>query len=217
MTVWESAEPDFQAKQRHTRVAALVFGFDRLLRQRQGVFEYTRNPSCVFRLQISRCKRDRTLRDGTRLLTGQRFAQLHYWTEQMPTVPLSGPTIAFGRELHRRIQVSLIELARFLRSRPDLGDIAVVFGDVPSGGVEKFDQIGRIMTRYGFEVIPEPNRLTPAQTLQRWGENILISLIVAARSAGALHLNTLRRVRVPIYLSRRALEKNFGASRLNRL
>jgi hypothetical protein len=50
-----------------------------------------------------------------------------------------------------------------------------------------------------------------AQRLQRAGENVLISLIVAARSAGALHLNTLRRVRVPIYLSRRVLEKNFGA------
>jgi hypothetical protein len=211
MTVWESAGRDFRARRRHSRVATLVFTFDRLLRWRQGVFEYTTHPACVFRLQISRCKHDRVLRDGTRLLAGQRFAQLHYWTEQMPPIPRSGPTIASGRELHRGIQISLMELARFLRSRPDLGDIEVVFGNVPSGVQEKFDQIGRIMARYGFEVIPESNTPTLAQRLQRWGENFLISLIVAARSAGALHLNTLRRVRVPIYLSRRALEKNFGA------
>ena len=211
MTVWESAERDFRAKPRHSRVAALVFAFDRLLRRRQGVFEYTTHPSCVFRLQISRCTRDRVLRDGTTLLAGQRFAQLHYWTEQMPPIPPGGPSIASGRALHRGIQISLVELARYLRSQPDLGDIQVVFGDVPSGGVEKFDQIGRIMTRYGFEVIPEPDALTVAQKLQRWGENVFISLIVAARSIGALHLNTLRRVRVPIYLSRRALEQNFGA------
>jgi hypothetical protein len=211
MTVWESAGRDSWARRRHSRVAALVFAFDRLLRWRQGVFEYTAHPACVFRLQISRCERDRELRDGTRLLAGQRFAQLHYWTEQMPPIPLSGPTIASGRELHRGIQISLVELARYLRSRPDLGDIEVVFGDVPSGVQAKSGQIGRIMARYGFEVTPESNTLTLAQRLQRWGENILISLIVAARSAGALHVNTLRRVRVPIYLSRRALEKNFGA------
>ena len=211
MTVWESAERGFQAKRRHSRLAGLVFAFDRLLRWRQGVFEYTAHPACVFRLQISRCARDRVLRDGTRLLAGQRFAQLHYWTEQMPAIPRSGPTIASGRELHRGIQISLVELARFLRSRPDLAGIEVIFGDVPSGVQAKSDQIGRIMARYGFEVIPESNSLTLAQRLQRWGENILISLIVAARSAGALHLNTLRRVRVPIYLSRRALEKSFGA------
>jgi hypothetical protein len=211
MTVWESAGRDYQARHRHFGLAALVFAFDRLLQRRQGVFEYTAHPACVFRLQISRCKRGRVLRDGTRLSPGQRFAQLHYWTEQTPPIPLSGPTIASGREMHRGIQISLAELARFLRSRPDLDDIEVVFGDVPSGAKEKSGQIGRIMARYGFEVIVESNSLTLAQRLQRAGENVLISLIVAARSAGALHLNTLRRVRVPIYLSRRALEKNFGA------
>jgi hypothetical protein len=211
MTVWESAEPDLRAKRRHSGVAALVFAFDRVMRRRQGVFEYTSHPSCVFRLQISRSTHGRVLRDGTALLPGQRLAQLHYWTEQMPPIPPSGPTIASGRALHRGIQISLAELARFLRSRPDLGDIQVVFGDVPSGGVEKFDQIGRIMARYGFEVIAEPDALTLKQKLQRWGENVFISLIVAARSIGALHLNTLRRVRVPIYLSRRALEQHFGA------
>jgi hypothetical protein len=211
MTVWESAEPDFRTKQRRSRVAALVFAFDRLLQRRQGVFEYTAHPDCVFRLQISRCARDRVLRDGTRMLAGQRFAELHYWTEQMPPIPPTGPTIASGRALHRGIQISLVELARYLKSRPDLGDIEVVFGNVPSGGQEKFDQISRIMTRYGFEVIPEPDALTVGQKLHRWGENVFISLIVAARSIGALHLNTLRRVRVPIYLSRRTLEQHFGA------
>ena len=210
MTVWESAEPDFRANRRHSRVAALVFAFDRLLRRRQGVFEYTDHPACVFRLQISRSTRDRVLRDGTRLQAGERFAQLHYWTEQMPPIPPSGPTMASGRALHRGIQISLVELARYLRSQHDLADIRVVFGDVPSGGREKFAQIGRIMTRYGFEVIPEPDAPTFAAKLRRWGENVFISLIVAARSIGALHLNTLRRVRVPIYLSRRVLEQHFG-------
>jgi hypothetical protein len=211
MTVWESAERDCRTKHRPSRVAELIFALDRRLRRRQGVFEYTADPACVFRLQISRCDRDRALRDGTRLQSGQRFAQLHYWNEHMPPIPRGGPTIAWGRELHRRIQVSLAELARYLESRPDLGDIQVVFGDVPSGVQEKFGQIGRIMAHYGFEVIPEPHGLTFAQRLHRWGENMLISLIVFAQNAGALHRNTLRRVRVPIYLSRRALEKHFGA------
>jgi hypothetical protein len=212
MTVWDLAERDFQSKPSHSLVAELIFALDRRLRQRQGVFEYTANPACVFRLQISRCNRDRVLRDGTRLRAGQRFAQLHYWNEQMPPIPRSGPTIAWGRELHRRIRVSLVELARYLRSRPDLGEVEVVFGDVPSGVREKFGQIGRIMAHYGFEVIAEPEELTLVQRLHRWGENVLISLIVFAQNASALHLNTLRRVRVPIYLSRRALEKHFGGA-----
>lgn len=209
MTVWDLAERDFRSEHRHSLVAELVFTLDRRLRQSQGVFEYTANAACVFRLQISRCDRDRILRDGTHLRAGQRFAQLHYWTEQMPAIPRRGPTIAWGRELHRGIQISLVELARYLGARPDLDDIEVIFGDVPSGAREQFGQIGRIMAHYGFEVIPEPNGLTRVQRLRRLGENILISLIVFARH-GALHRNTLRRVRVPIYLSRRALEEHFG-------
>jgi hypothetical protein len=209
MTVWDLAERDFRSERSHSLVAELVFAFDRRLRRRQGVFEYTAHPACVFRLQISRCDRDRVLRDGTRLRAGERFAQLHYWTEQMPAIPRDGPSIAWGRELHRRIRLSLVELSRYLGSRSDLADIDVVFGDVPSGAREKFGQISRIMAHYGFEVIPEPNRLTLIQQLRRWGENILISLIVFARN-GALHRDTLRRVRVPIYLSRRALDEHFG-------
>jgi len=210
MTVWDLAERDFRSEHSHSLVAELIFVLDRRLRQRQGVFEYTTHPACVFRLQISRCDNYRVLRDGTGLRAGQRFAQLHYWTEQMPPIPRSGPSIAWARELHRRIRISLAELAHYLGSRPDLADIEVIFGDVPSGVREKYAQIGRIMARYGFEVIPEPQGLTLTQRLRRWGENILISLLVFAQTAGALHRNTLRRVRVPIYLSRRALEEYFG-------
>jgi hypothetical protein len=48
------------------------------------------------------------------------------------------------------------------------------------------------------------------ERLHRFGENILISLIVLAHNPGALRPDTLKRVRVPIYLSRRVLEKKFG-------
>jgi len=49
-----------------------------------------------------------------------------------------------------------------------------------------------------------------ARRLHRFGENILISLIVLAHNPGALRADTLKRARVPIYLSRRILEKEFG-------
>jgi len=47
--------------------------------------------------------------------------------------------------------------------------------------------------------------------LHRFGENILISLIVLAHNAGALRSDTLARVRVPIFLSRRVLDHEFTA------
>ncbi len=72
-------------------------------------------------------------------------------------------------------------------------------------------QIARIMAYYGFETIPETGPLPLADRLHRFGENILISLIVLAHNAGALRSDTLARVRVPIFLSRRALHHEFTA------
>ena len=73
------------------------------------------------------------LHDGTRVHPGQRIARLHFWNEQVPPLPASGATIAWARRMRQAIAISLVELARFLASRPDLRDIAAVCGDVPSG------------------------------------------------------------------------------------
>jgi hypothetical protein len=46
--------------------------------------------------------------------------------------------------------------------------------------------------------------------IQRFGEDILISLIMFARHDSALRLASLRRMRVPIFVSRRAFEERLG-------
>ena len=86
----------------------------------------------------------------------------------------------------------------------------MICADVPSGTRTQSDQLARIMARFGFEAIAHPERLPAAERLHRFGENVLISLIVFAQNAGTLRRDTLRRVRVPIYLSRRTLDGKFG-------
>jgi hypothetical protein len=210
MAVWDSAERSTRSSRSHPWLAEALAVLDARLRRRQAVLEYTRNPACVFRVDISRAGRPLVLRDGTRLRAGQRIARLHFWNEQIPPVPKSGTTIAWGRQMQRAIAASLRELARFLASQPDLAEIAVICADVPSGTKAQSEQLARIMAHYGFEAIIEPERLPIGERLHRLGENVLISLIVLAHNAGALRSDTLRRVRLPIYLSRRVLERKFG-------
>ena len=112
--------------------------------------------------------------------------------------------------MQRAIAISLYELARHLAEQPDLADVAIVCADVPSATRSQSGQLARIMAHYGFETIAEPEHLPLAERLYRLGENILISLIVLAHNAGALRPDTLSRVRVPIYLSRRVLERDFA-------
>jgi hypothetical protein len=72
------------------------------------------------------------------------------------------------------------------------------------------DQLARIMARFGFEAIVHPEHLPIAERVHRLGENMLISLIVFAQNARTLRRDTLTRVRLPIYLSRRTLDEKFG-------
>jgi hypothetical protein len=214
MAVWVAERKSRSPYGRPWLVEALA-AFDERQRRRQAVFEYSHNTACIFRLDISRARRLLMLRDGTRVDAGARIARLHFWNEQIPPLPQDGATIAWARRMQRAIALSLHELARYLAQRPDLADVAVICGDVPSATKSQSGQLARIMAYYGFETIADPERLRFGERLHRFGENILISLIVLAHNSGALRPDTLARVRVPIYLSRRALERNF-ADRMSR-
>jgi len=211
MTVCDSAQRKSRAPHSRRWLVEVLSAFDLRQRRRQAVFEYTRSPACIFRLDITRAPRDLALCDGTRICAGDRVARLHFWNEQIPPLPEDGATIAWARRMQRAIGVSLHELSHYLAGRPDLADVAIVCGLVPSGTKSQSGQIARIMAYYGFETIPEPHPLPLRERLHRLGENILISFIVLAHNAGALRPDTLMRVRVPIYLSRRVLESEFAA------
>lgn len=212
MAVWDSAKRSRQSPYSHPWLAEAIFALDKWLRRRQAVAEYSAHPACVFRLQIDRARRRLTLHDGTRLEPGQRVARLHFWNGHIPPVPNNGTTIRWARQMQKAISNSLRELAIYLSSRPDFGDVGVVCADVPSATREQWRQIEYIMAYYGFETVMESERLPLRERIHRFGENILISLTVFAQNPGALRLDSLNRVRVPIYLSRRTLERKFGGS-----
>ncbi|HTV38023.1 MAG TPA: hypothetical protein VMF12_16460 [Xanthobacteraceae bacterium] len=112
--------------------------------------------------------------------------------------------------MHKSLAFSMREMARFFSSRPDLRDVSVIYADVPSGTKAQSRQVAHIMAYYGFETRNDDERLPIGERLHRFGQNVLISLIVFAHNAGALRLDTLNRARVRIYLSRQTLERKFG-------
>jgi hypothetical protein len=210
MAVWDSAKRRVRSRYSHPWLAEIIFALDVWLRRRQAIVAYSSHPSCVFRLGVARSRRMLLLRDGTRLKAGQRMIELHFWNEHIPPVPRNGATIRWARQMQKSISTSLRELAHYLSSRPDLRDISVICGNVPSATRAQCRQIEHIMGYYGFETVMESERLPLHESIHRLGQNILISLTIFAQNAAALRLDTLTRVRVPIYLSRRDLERKFG-------
>jgi hypothetical protein len=77
------------------------------------------------------------------------------------------------------------------------------------GSAERSAQITRIAARYGFERSGPAYQRSIAERLHCLGENILISLMVIARNTAAFRLESLGRIRTPVYMSRRKLESRF--------
>jgi hypothetical protein len=213
MAAWESAKRSVPSPYSHPWLAEAVFAFDKWLRRCQGVVEYSTHPQCLFRLEVGQASGQLLLSDGTRVRHGQRIARLHFWNEQIPPVPEGGTTIRWARQIQHGIAISLRELVKYLASRPDLTDVSVICADVPCGTQSQAHQLTHIMARYGFETIFQEEPVPLGERLHRFGENILISLMVLAQNSVALRADTLRRVRVPIYLSRRGLAERFGSTR----
>jgi hypothetical protein len=201
-----------RAMRSHPWLEVLLEAIDSRLRRQLGVNEYAQSPHCVFRMQIVCNADDVVLKDGTCLRPGDRIIDLHFWNQHVPLMPEAGPTLGWARRMNDGFRHSLQELAQYLAARTDTDDIAAVRAVAALGADARKEKITRILSRYDFEIVlkrePPPSLL---QQIRRLGENILISLMVLAYNASALRRDTLRRGRVPAYLSRRALDERYGA------
>ena len=197
-------------ERRHSRLERVIFGIDGALRRWQSVVEFTGDPNCILRIRIGRLERDLMLTDGSFGRAGDRFVDLHLWNEHVPAMPRQGASIAWARQMHVCFQQSLAQLARYLAERGDLNDISVVRCTLMFAGPERDGQMARLLARYGFELVPADNPLGVRERALRFGENILISLIVLARNAAALRRDTLRRGRRRVFMSRRLLEQRYA-------
>jgi hypothetical protein len=111
--------------------------------------------------------------------------------------------------MSRGLEVSLHHLAEYLAARPDLDDIKAIRANMGFGTSQQGQQLARISGRYGFEPAPKSGSVSWGAAIHRFGENILISLMVLARNAAALRRDSLWRDRIEVFLSRQTLDKRF--------
>jgi hypothetical protein len=189
-----------------------IEALDWRLRYRLGVSEYTRSPDCILRMQIIRNADDLRLIDGTCLRPGDRIIDLHIWNQQVPLMPGAGATLGWARRMNEGFTRSLHELAHHLAARTDVDDIVAVRAVAALGPDARGGKISRILSRFGFEIVVQQEARSATQQIRRFGENILISLMVLAYNPIALRPDTLTRGRVYGYLSRRMLDQRYGAA-----
>jgi YkoP domain len=191
-------------------VEQAVFALDRWLRQRQGVYEYSDDPLCMFRAQRTRADCDLRLSDGTRVRSGDPVVNLHLWNEHVPAMGESSVSMMWAREFTRRVEISMHALARHLRWNRSLDDVVAIRGDMRLGAAEQSDQLARLAGRYGFEAAGSDGLDLGLATLRRTAENVFLCLLVLATNPVALRAPVLRRHHKLVYLSRAVLETRYA-------
>jgi hypothetical protein len=191
----------------------LVFGLDTILRRWYAIGEYSSHPLCIFRIQLAEIDRAIRLSDGTLARPGDRIIDLHLWNEHLPRLSDQGVSVRWALEMRRCLDVSLRELAKYLSTHHELGEIALLRGDIKFCVAEQCDQMTRVCRRLGFEVSDGDGPSTLIEQIHRFGQNILISLMVLALNGMAIRADTLRRTAVMVYLSRKQLIARFGGGR----
>jgi hypothetical protein len=184
-----------------------VFSLDRILRWRCGIYEFSSNPHCLFRIGPSRAEQSWHLADGTAIQVGDKILEVHLWNEHMPAMGQHGPTVGWARQMSRGIQSSLAELARYIDATPELHDVAAICADMHLGNGQRREQLGRIMARFGFVTVETCARIG---ALHRIGKTILICLLVLATNPAALRSTILRRQHTRLLLPRATLERLYG-------
>jgi hypothetical protein len=197
----------------HAVFARAVFGLDRRLQQSQGVFEYSSDPDCIFRVRFMKLPVPVTLSQSEEIPRETPVAELHLWNEQLPLTSEAGTSIAWGCAFSRRLGGSLRLLADYLRQRPEHRHIRGVIADMTIGTPKEVALLIRISGRYGFRPCLNGALGEPSSSFFRVAEDIYYSMIRLAQDPRGFRIASLRRSRVPVFLTREELERRFGRNK----
>ena len=167
---------------------------------------------CLFRAQRTEAGCHFCLKDGRNIRPGAPILTLHFWNDHIPVIGGEGPTIGWAQRFRKALDLSLAELARFLRERPDFDAIVAIRIEMGIGDAAANERSVRFLGRFGFERAP-PADCRPARYLRRLGDNAMTLLLILAFNPNAAHGSILRRERAVVYLARATLDRSYPARR----
>ncbi len=189
----------------------LVRGIDLVLRRCLGVREFSTDPLCIIRIAMRTASADVCLRDGTRILQGDWVGELHFWNEQLPRMPPSGPGFSWALTMQRQFLHSLNLLADRVALAQELAGIDAFRGDIMfAGALSRGAKLAQVAARHGFELVELKRSRFAA--LHELIDSLFILCLIRTFNPAGLRNSVWRRRRYEVWISKRTLIERYGAS-----
>jgi hypothetical protein len=131
---------------------------DALQRRLGRVYEFTADPTCLLRLQLTQAPHDLVLRDRV-VPAGVPVLALHLWNQQVPSIPGEGADMAWALHTTRAFVRSLRAVGAEMLRNSGLEHVRAV-GALSTGVFGSSGQAGpRIFERLGFGLFTYHSRL----------------------------------------------------------
>lgn len=199
-------------------LSGAVRQMDAVLRRRQGIIEYTRDPLCILRVSAHAAEHDCALRDRL-VRRGDPIGEIHFWNEHILPMGHGGANVLWGASMRRRLRRSLARLATFVESDERFTGIDLFRGEVAFGPGKDLDRTRCFAEGFGFEITNKPEADGVKARMEAVGHAIFLWGMIRTFNPGALR--SFKRLSHPtwlqLWISRDTLRNRYGAGCENKL
>jgi hypothetical protein len=181
---------------------------DTILRSYYGVYEFTEDPACVFRIGLSEAREAVMLSDGTQIRNGETIGTLHFWNEQLPRYSAEGPDLHWACTIRDQVRHSLCALAEYIETNTDWREVRAFRGEAALSARLGIPQVRRVAARYGFERVP--TKPSPLRRLHGVGESFVSWGLTRAFNPAAALRQPFLRDHHELWISRRTLRMRYA-------
>jgi hypothetical protein len=124
-----------------------------LVRKSMHVYEFTDDPDCILRIQLTTSPR--SVDFGTwQISKGDTILSIHAWNEKMPKIPEQGATIEWAIRLRRQVVHSFHKVAEELQMRGKYSLVKAIYGESTIFSFSEHTGGLKMMQRLGFSILP---------------------------------------------------------------
>jgi len=189
----------------------LTIAIDRMQRSLRGIYEFSTDPECIYRLSIESAPRDTILPDGTQFIKGERVGILHLYGEHMPVIPASGPSLAWASRMARQLERSAFLLAQHAATEKSLLSVPAFGNDV---FLLHTQTNARLLERMGYAVLDAVMPDNVYQSFRMKTVRVWTWLLRRAFNRQSAIIAPADLQYCSIWISRRALLDKYGTPRM---